>query len=127
MPFLTLPRVTLPRVRKPVVIPTIVITPPPEDAWNDDYSYEEESEYYDCEDSDDGLISLDEARSMPHIRYHSIVGLGARPEGYGFSLIPLSIAAGRDDIRRREESFETVERKRKVDVILNLLGVDGIL
>ena len=56
------------------------------------------------------LISLEEAQKTAHIVYHSIAAID-RPEGYAFSLVPLSIAAQREDIVRREEGFEMQERK----------------
>lgn len=57
------------------------------------------------------LISLEEARCTPHLIYHSVNTLGDRPEGYAFSLVPLSIAAARDHVRRREEGFEMAEHR----------------
>ena len=52
------------------------------------------------------LISLEEAQNMPHLKYHSVSALGDRPEGYDFTLVPLSIASTRDDIKHRKEGFE---------------------
>ena len=57
------------------------------------------------------LISLAEAQNTPHIVYHSVPAVQGRPEGYAFSLVPLSIAAARDDIRLREEGFEIEEHR----------------
>ena len=55
------------------------------------------------------LISLEEARNTPPIVYHSIGGLLERPQGFQFTLLPLSIANARDDVKYRMESFEWKE------------------
>lgn len=52
------------------------------------------------------LISLEEAQNTPPIKYHSIGGLLERPRGFDFTLLPLSIANARNDIKYRMESFE---------------------
>ncbi|PSR75151.1 hypothetical protein PHLCEN_2v8590 [Hermanssonia centrifuga] len=64
-----------------------------------------------------GLISLAEAQRNPEIVYHSIKGLDPRPvviEPFGatafLTLLPLSVAAGRKDIKHRREGFEMKER-----------------